>query len=57
MKSYVNETKNNHPPEYFSYGDRNLNILHTKLRHYCILNCDLHRYRIIDSPFCTCGKN
>ena len=54
--SHVNEINNNHPPEYFSHGDRTLNILHTKLRHNCILNCDLHRYNIIDSPLCTCGK-
>ena len=26
----------------FSFGDRILNILHTKLRHNCILHCDLH---------------
>ena len=49
--SQVNEINNNHPPVYFSYGDRTHNILHTKLRHNCILNCDLHRYNIIDSPF------
>ena len=54
--SHVNEINNNHPPDYFSHGDRTLNILHTKLRLNCILNCDLHRYNIIDSPLCTCGK-
>ena len=54
--SHVNEINNNHPPAYFSHGDRTLNILHTKLRHNCILNCELHRYNIIDSPYCTCGK-
>ena len=53
--SCVNEI-NNHPTVYFSYGDRTLDILHTKLRHNCILNCDLHRYKIIDSPFCTGEK-
>ena len=54
--SHVNKINNNHPPEYFSHGDRTLNILHTKLSHNCLLNCELHRYNIIDSPFCTYGK-
>lgn len=47
---------NKSPPSYFSFGDRFYNIIHTKLRHNCILNCDLFRYNIIDSPLCTCGK-
>lgn len=47
---------NKSPPSYFSFGDRFYNIIHTKLRHNCILNCDLFRYNIIDSPSCTCGK-
>lgn len=36
--------------------DRFYNIIHTKLRHNCILNCDFFRYNIIESPSCTCGK-
>lgn len=47
---------NKSPPSYFSFGDRFYNIIHTKLRHNCILNCDLFRYNIIESPSCTCGK-
>ena len=34
--SHVNKINNYHHPEYFSHGDRSLNILHTKLRHNCI---------------------
>lgn len=47
---------NKSPPSYFSFGDRFYNIIHTKLRHNCILNCDLFRYNIIESPSCTCEK-
>ena len=49
---YVNTPK---PPVYFSYGTRLLNIIHTKLRHSCILNYDLYRRNIVDSPLCSCG--
>ena len=44
------------PPSYFSYGKRYLNITHTKLRHSSILNNDLYRRNIIDSPNCSCGQ-
>ena len=46
---------NDKPPKYFSYGKRYLNILHTKLRHNCILNNDLYRCNIISNPNCSCG--
>jgi hypothetical protein len=36
------------PPEYYNEGPRELNILHTRLRHHCIsLNADLSRIHII----------
>lgn len=38
------------------YGDRFLNIIHTRLRHNCALNNDLFRCNIINSPLCSCGK-
>ena len=43
-------------PLYFSYGERYWNIIHTRLRHNCVLNIDLFRCNIIDSPLCSCGK-
>ena len=42
--------------QYFSFGERHLNIIHTRLRHNCILNKDLFRCNIIGSPLCTCGS-
>ena len=42
-------------PLYFGYGTRCLNITHTKLRHNCILNYDLFRKNIIESPKYACG--
>lgn len=44
------------PPTYFSFGKRYTNILHTKLRHNCLLNNDLCKRNIINSPLCSCGK-
>ena len=44
------------PPNYFSAGNRKINIIHTKLRHNCILNNDLFRRNIIGSPLCSCGQ-
>lgn len=44
------------PPTYFSFGKRTINILHTKLRHNCILNYDLYRRNIIEPPNCICGQ-
>ena len=43
-------------PLYFSHGERYWNIIHTRLRHNCVLNIDLFRCNIIDSPLCSCGK-
>ena len=44
------------PPSYFSHGERYWNVIHTRLRHNCVLNKDLFRCNIIDSPLCSCGK-
>jgi hypothetical protein len=56
--SFINKVKTiqNSPPVYFVCGNRRLNILHTRLGHNCILNKDLFRCNIINSPLCTCGK-
>ena len=43
------------PPSYYSFGKRKLNIIHTKLRHCCILNHDLHKLNIVVSDKCSCG--
>lgn len=43
-------------PNFFIYGDRFLNIIHTRLRHNCALNSDLFRCNIINSPLCSCGN-
>lgn len=42
-------------PSFFTHGKRKLNIIHTKLRHHCILNYDLHRINIIESGNCRCA--
>lgn len=49
-------TSDSKVPKYFLHGKRATNIIHTKLRHNCLLNYDLHRRNIIDSPNCICGK-
>ena len=43
------------PPRYFSFGKRFFNIIHTRLRHNCILNSDLFRCNLVDNPNCSCG--
>ena len=45
------------PPKYLSFGKRFLDIIHTKLRHRCILKSDLHRCNIVKDPIlmCSCG--
>ena len=44
------------PPTYFNFGDRKLNIIHTRLRHMCSsLNADLHRVNLKPYPSCNCG--
>lgn len=50
------ETKVKSPPSFFSFGKRYTNIIHTKLRHNCILNYDLCKRNILNSPQCSCGK-
>jgi hypothetical protein len=57
--SFMNELKNkkeNSLPPYFSCGNRRLNIIHTRLRHNCILDKNLFCCNINNSPLCTCGK-
>ena len=49
FKNSLNTLKPTHPL-YFSYEERYWNIMHTRLRHSCVLNIDLFRCRIIDSP-------
>ena len=58
LNSYKNSFKNSKiaPPSYFSYGERYWNIVHTRLRHNCVLNKDLFRWNIFDSHLCSCGK-
>ena len=43
-------------PEFYSFGDRYTNIIHTKLRHNCALTRDLLRCNIIESRLCSCDK-
>jgi hypothetical protein len=43
------------PPPYFSFEKRYKNIIHTKLRHNCILLCDLHKRNITNFPYSSCG--
>ena len=44
-------------PNYYSYGPRNLQIQHTRLRNECSsLNQHLFSKNIIDNLLCTCGE-
>jgi hypothetical protein len=44
-------------PVHFYYGDRKLQIHHTRLRNHCSsLNEHLFSKNIINSPLCTCGE-
>lgn len=44
------------PPKYYYYGDRFLQIQHTRLRTNCsILNEHLFSKNIISDPYCACG--
>ena len=45
------------PPSYYAFGKRFINIIHTKLRHKCILHYDLYKRNITNTPFCSCGQN
>ena len=43
-------------PFYFGWGDRKLNIIHSRLRNMCSwLNADLHLVSLKPSPACICG--
>ncbi len=49
--------KPNCVPVYHLYGNRKLNIIHTKLRYSVSkLNYDLFRFNLCDSPSCVCGN-
>ena len=44
-------------PNYFRFGTRKLQVLHTRLRTNCsALNNDLFLKNMSDSPFCACGQ-
>lgn len=42
-------------PSFFTDGKRKITIIHTKLRHHCILYLDLYKFSIIESRNCLCG--
>ena len=44
-------------PSYYAFGKHFINIIHTKLRHKCILHYDLYKRNITNTPFCSCGQN
>ena len=44
------------PTTYHFTGNRNLNILHARLRQKCsFLRSDLFRSNLIENPICSCG--
>ena len=44
-------------PKYYYFGERKLQILHTRLRLNCSsLNSDLFSKSMVNSPLCTCGS-
>ena len=44
-------------PKHYLFGNRNEQILHTRLRTNCsVLNYDLYMKSIIDSPLCRCNN-
>lgn len=44
-------------PKYFYFGERKLQVLHTRLRTKCSsLNHDLFLKRVTDTPLCRCGS-
>ena len=43
------------PPSYYSFGKLKLNIIHTKFRHCCFMNHDLHNLNVVVSETCSCG--
>ena len=43
-------------PFYFGWGDRKLNIIHSRLSNVCSsLNADLHLVNLKSRPACSCG--
>jgi hypothetical protein len=41
---------------YFGWGDKKLNIIHSRLRNMCSsLNADLHLVNLKPGPACICG--
>ena len=45
-------------PFYFCWGDRKLNIIHSRLRNMCSSpSADFHRANSKPSPACICGHN
>ena len=54
---YSLKTVKDRTPEYFSFGSRRSQILHTRLRTNCSsLNLDLFHRNISASPLCHCGS-
>jgi hypothetical protein len=45
-----------HPPLCFSFGKRYTNFGHTKLRYSCLLNDNLYKRNIVNTPLCSSGK-
>jgi len=42
-------------PSYYSFGNRRVNIIHTKLRNQCSsLKQDLFRVNLVESSECSC---
>ena len=52
---YINTIRTKQP-SHFIAGNRKINIVHTKLRHNCILSNNLFWRNIIGFPFCFCGQ-
>ena len=55
FRKYLTTAVSN-PPPYFSFGKRYTNIVHTKLRYNCLLNDDLYKRNIVNTPLCSCGS-
>ena len=56
LKSYLDRDRHT-PPKYFGYGNRNSQIIHTRLRLNCSrLKHHLYNKNLIDDPLCECGE-
>ena len=54
FKSHISARKVK-APNYFSAGNRKLNIIHTQLRYSnSRLNADLYKFGLIENPYCCC---